>query len=71
MFAYLSSVLCKKVGGNDEIEDTVDCSPAHELDEEFKRRFRNDAADPSHSRLVLEVTGLITKASLVEVEPSI
>ena len=67
MFAYLSSVLLKKVSGNDEIEDTVDCSPAHELDEKFERRFRNHAPDPSQSQLILKVTGLITKESLVEV----
>ena len=70
MFAYLSSILCEKVSGNDEIEDTVDCSPAHELNEEFKRRFRDHASDPSHSQLILQVTDLITEGSLVEVWPS-
>ena len=54
MPAYLSSVFLKKVSGNDEIEDAVDCSPAHELDEEFERRFRDHASDPSHSQLILK-----------------
>ena len=53
MLAYLSFVLCKKVGGNDEIEDTVDCSPAHELYEELKRRFRNHASNPGHGQLII------------------
>ena len=34
--AHLSSVLRKKVCCNDEIEETIDCRPAYELDEEFE-----------------------------------
>ena len=34
--AHISFIFCKKVGYNDEIEDTIYCSPAHELDEEFE-----------------------------------
>ena len=45
--AHLSFVFCKKVGRNNEIEDTIYCSPAYELDEEFERRFRDDASDPN------------------------
>ena len=35
-FAHLSSVLRKKVCCNGEVEDTIECSPAYELDEEFE-----------------------------------
>lgn len=49
MFAHLSSVLCKKVGCNDEIEDTIDRSPAYELYEELERRFRDHTSNPSRS----------------------
>ena len=38
-FAHLCSVLSKEVCRNDEIEDTIDCSPAYELNEEFERRL--------------------------------
>ena len=44
--AHLSFVLCKKVSRNDEIEDTVNCSPAYELDEEFERRLGDHTSDP-------------------------
>lgn len=44
--AHLSSVLCKKVSRNDEVEDTVDCTPAYELDEEFERGLRDHTSDP-------------------------
>lgn len=35
-FAHVFSVLRKKVCCNNEIEDTIDCTPAYELDEEFE-----------------------------------
>lgn len=48
--AHLSSVLRKKVCCNGEIEDTVDRTPAYELDEKFERRLRDHPSDPSRGQ---------------------
>lgn len=48
--SHLSSVLSKKVCCNDETEGTINCSPAHKLDEKFERSFRDDPSNPSHGQ---------------------
>ena len=45
--SHLFSILHEKVCCDDEIEDTIDCTPAYELDEKLERRLRDHTPDPS------------------------